>query len=89
MGIYCLENAHLSIILCAFDELILYFIFDRAFHSKECSRFTFSTFFKFWRENDVILLAPIFCLSVKTSLVNFSKVRCCVNFKIENIIELS
>jgi hypothetical protein len=45
--------------------------------------------FKFWRENDVILLAPIFCLSVKTSLVNFSKVRCCVNFKTENIIELS
>jgi hypothetical protein len=25
----------------------------------------------------------------KTSLVNFSKVRCCVNFKTENIIELS
>jgi hypothetical protein len=26
VGIYCLENAHLSVILCAFDELILYFI---------------------------------------------------------------
>ena len=51
--------------------------------------FHFFEFFKFWRENDVILLAPIFCLNVKTSLVNFSKVRCCVNFKTENIIELS
>ena len=47
VGIYCLENAHLSIIVCAFDELILYFIFDRAFHSKECSRFTFSNFSNF------------------------------------------
>ena len=44
VGIYCLENAHLSVILCAFDELILYLYFDRAFHSKECSRFTFSNF---------------------------------------------
>jgi hypothetical protein len=26
VGIYYLENAHLSVILCAFDELILYFI---------------------------------------------------------------
>jgi hypothetical protein len=48
--------------------------------------FHFFEFFKFWRENDVILLAPIFCLNVKTSLVNFSIELSWMNYQKDDVI---
>jgi hypothetical protein len=47
VGIYCLENAHLSVILCALTNWSYILYFDRSFHSKKCSRFTFSNFSNF------------------------------------------
>jgi hypothetical protein len=47
VGIYCLENAHLSVILCALTNWSYILYVDRSFHSKKCSRFTFSNFSNF------------------------------------------
>ena len=88
MGIYCLENAHLSVILCALTIDLIFYTLTDLFILRNALVSLFRIF-QILAGKDVILLAPIFCLNVKTSLVNFSKVRCCVNFKTENIIELS
>jgi hypothetical protein len=46
VGIYCLESSLKCNFVC-FDNCSYILYFDRSFHSKKCSRFTFSNFSNF------------------------------------------